>query len=239
MRLADFDRTYSECPVSTTRTDLRWYEPGHVWVRRGADIGEIHTQRGEYRRFLKNLRYSHDALLLDLGAYIGETAVYFREELGLTRSVSVEPLLDNFSVAEINLAPYNQAKLLHGGVVGDDREQVILFIGREYLSSSSLEYFKGRQSVVAPAIKDVDLFAFNPAIIKCDIEGSEFGIRWNLVPDSVTEIIMELHQNRPQWIEQGRALDETLLSLGFKHIRKPKHEPLFLKRQIAVWSRRV
>jgi hypothetical protein len=75
-------------------------------------------------------------------------------------------------------------------------------------------------------------------VIKCDIEGGEFGLDWRIIPPEVKFIVMEIHQQRPQWIEQMKEIDQQLLDLGFEHVRKPKHELTFHKVDIGAWRRK-
>ena len=60
---------------------------------------------------------SPPSLILDLGANIGASSVYFLNRFPQARVVAIEPDRDNFLRCQVNLAPYgSRAIVLQGGV---------------------------------------------------------------------------------------------------------------------------
>lgn len=152
--------------------------------------------------------------VLDLGGNRG-----FFSRMALDRGaevLAVEPEPVNISFFK---ARSPEAILLEGAVIGDDEPRDV----RLYINSSDMDH-----SMVAAWVNDdryitvhgfpfVNLCeGFRPTLIKCDIEGGEFLLPWDRLPDSTRTVVAELHV----WKESGggvallRMLD-ALESLGF------------------------
>ena len=235
------DAEFDSC-VEVTIPDypgtLFWYPKAGLYVRDRGDVGIIREQEHDYG-VMSQFSYPEDALLLDLGGHLGDSAWFFLKKLKkLARVLSVEADPRNAALYRLNWKYDPRCELVEAAVVTGDRKWVSLFLGKTYSGDNSLEGYRGRVSVPVRTVSFQNLLEKDPALIKCDIEGGEFLLDWSGLPASVTEVVMELHQNRLEWIEKARALDQTLLDQGFYHVQAPKHEELFLHRQIAVWSRR-
>lgn len=209
-----------------------------LYVRDRGDVGIIREQMTDYRA-AESFHYDSNSLLLDLGGHLGDSAWYFRKYLNkVGRVLSVEADPRNASLYRLNWNSDNSVELIEAAVCSGNQKWVNLYLGKTYSGDNSLEGYRGRASIPVRTIPFRNLLDRQPNIIKCDIEGGEFLLNWSDIPSSVTEIFMEMHQNRPEWIKKGRELDAAILAQGFKHTQAPKHEELFLRRQIAVWSRR-
>jgi FkbM family methyltransferase len=215
-------------------TELIKHEPSGLWVRGDADIGVI-AQQKDYK-LLTTLGLVKPKIL-DLGGYIGTFVWFAKKNLDPEWIVSVEPDPRNAEVWEVNWGNDNQCLQIKMAVTKNGGEILPLYLGKTYASCNSLEHFRGRTTVDVHTVAFSNLLERNPTLIKCDIEGGEFGLDWSALPDSVEAIAMEIHQQRPQWIDQMKIIDQQLLDQGFNHVRKPKHELTFHKVDIGVWTR--
>lgn len=210
------------------------HEPSGLWVRGDADIGVIAQQR-DYKLLIPlGLKKPK---ILDLGGYIGTFVWFAKKNLDPEFVLSVEPDKRNTEVWMENWLGDPACDLIEAAVIQDGTGPLPLYLGKTYASCNSLEHFRGRTAVNVPTITFPELLVGEPTLIKCDIEGGEFGLDWSSLPDSVEAIAMEIHQQRPQWIEQMKTIDQQILDQGFHHVRAPKHELTFHKVDIGVWAR--
>jgi FkbM family methyltransferase len=205
-----------------------------LWVRNKCDEGVI-RQMKDYNSLLA--ADIQGARILDLGGFIGTFAWWAEKNLDPKYVVSVEPDPGNIELFHKNIGP--KTKLIEAAVTMKTGDTLPLYLGKTYRSCNSLEAFRGREKVDVMTIAFQDLFTHHEFdVIKCDIEGGEFGLDWTIVPDSIKFIVMEIHQQRPQWIEQMKVIDQQILDLGFEHVRKPKHVQTFHKVDIGAWRRK-
>lgn len=209
-------------------------EPSGLWVRDKGDEGVI-KQMKDYNSLLA--ADIQGTRILDLGGFIGTFAWWAEKNLDPTYVVSVEPDPSNIELFKKNIGL--RTELIEAAVTMKTGDTLPLYLGKTYRSCNSLEAFRGREKVDVKTVGFQDLLdRTNPDIIKCDIEGGEFGLDWTIIPPEVKFIVMEIHQQRPQWIEQMKVIDQQLLDLGFEHVRKPKHELTFHKVDIGAWRRK-
>ncbi len=227
------DKLFAECIVRQS-SDLFCSSMG-MYVRDRGDIGIIREQS----LYKDMLQFKKPGLLLDLGAHIGASVRFFLDNSIADTIISVEPDPSNFNMLVKNWGCDNRVELHQQAVVDDTAQETVpLYLGKTYSSDNSLENFRGRRRIDVPTIQFDELLARRPRAIKCDIEGSEYSLDWAKVPESVTEICMEMHQFRPAWLEQQHVIDNKLLALGFHHVKAPKHDEVFFRRtQIVIWAR--
>ncbi len=231
------DVEFSKCEKGHHPTYLK-HPPSGLLVRNRGDVGVIIDQYVCYKYLLRIRRFSA-ATLLDLGANVGASAWWFMINGLADRVVSVEPDPECADIFRANHGTDPRIDIIEAAAVGDeDPSEMDLYLGITYAGCNSLEPYRGRSTVRVRTVRFTDLVdTHHPTIIKCDVEGSEFRYRWSGLPTCVRIVCAEMHQNKESWIELGRRMDEDLLSSGFRHLRKPKHEPMFIKTQIAVWKR--
>lgn len=211
-------------------------EMSGLWIRNKGDAGVV-RQMKDYKSLLgcglKN------PVILDLGGYIGTFAWWADKNLDAKLVVSVEPDPSNIEVFEKNMSMFACNIIRHDAAVTMKTGDTLpLYLGKTYASCNSLEPFRGRKQVDVKTISFTELLnGYRPDIIKCDIEGGEFGLDWTNLPDCVKFIVMEIHQQRPAWVEQMKEIDQQLLDQGFAHVVKPKHEVTFHKVDIGAWRR--
>lgn len=205
-----------------------------LWVRDKGDEGVIRQMKDYNSLLAANIQ---GARILDLGGFIGTFAWWAEKNLYPSHVLSVEPDPSNIELFKKNKGP--DTELIEAAVTMKTGDMLPLYLGKTYRSCNSLEAFRGREKVDVKTIGFQDLFDQNHFdVIKCDIEGGEFGLDWTIVPNCVKFIVMEIHQQRPQWIEQMKVIDQQLLDLGFEHVRKPKHVQTFHKVDIGAWGRK-
>lgn len=207
-----------------------------LYVRNKGDQGVIKQMR-DYKSLLGCEIES--PVILDLGGYIGTFAWWAAENLNPKLVVSVEPDPSNIEVFKKNMGSIKADVLRYDAACTMKTGDTLpLYLGKTYASCNSLEPFRGRRRVDVKTIAFVELLqTYQPDIIKCDIEGGEFGLDWANLPDCVKFVVMEIHQQRPMWIEQMKEIDQQLLDQGFKHVVTPKHKQTFHKVDIGAWER--
>ena len=217
-------------------TELYRDEPSGLWVRNKGDQGVI-KQMKDYKSLLRCGIPS--PVILDLGGYIGTFAWFALNNLSPKMVISVEPDPSNAEVFKKNFGHHDGVILHQSACTMKSEDTVSLYLGKTYASCNSLEPFRGRQKVDVTTVSfPVMLDMYQPDIIKCDIEGGEFGLDWTNLPDCVKFIVMEIHQQRPAWIEQMKEIDQQLLDQGFEHVVRPKHYVTFPKVDIGAWRRK-
>jgi FkbM family methyltransferase len=234
----ELDRALATCTKIATQPDLLWYPSAGLFVRHRGDIGNILQQRS-YWKGLLDFSYEKEALLLDLGAYIGDSTWYFLSNNLVNRVVAVEANPDNAKVCLANWGDDPRVRLMEGAVVPHNYPTAFMYLAKTYPAAHTLEQIKGRAALKIACINIDELFALHPAVIKCSIEMTEYRLPWRRLPDSVTEVAIFLTQKQDRNIPKGQELDNTLLGMGFRHHGKPpKHEPLFGPGQVGIWTRR-
>ncbi len=207
-----------------------------LFVRNKGDEGVV-KQMKDYNSLLTIVE--PDSVILDLGGYIGTFAWFANKNLKPKLVISVEPDPNNAEVFRANWKETDDVHLIEAACTMRDDDILPLYLGKTYSSCNSLEYFRGRKVVEVSTVSLRSLLEFyKPDVIKCDIEGGEFGLDWTDLPSCVKVIVMEIHQQRPQWIEQMKDIDQQLIDQGFVHVVKPKHVQTFHKVDIGCWRKK-
>ena len=150
-------------------------------------------------------------LMIDAGAFIGDTAAYFLSRFPTLNVVALEPNLENFSLARKNLAPYgNRVELLHsalGGTAGNVR-----FHGQSTGGFIQDDGIPVRMTTVPLLMKSRPETQVD--ILKLDIEGEELAVLSDAASEwlpSIGQIIVEIH---------GRNIEKSVIPIlsrnGFK-----------------------
>jgi FkbM family methyltransferase len=196
-----------------------------VYLRPGTtDSLEIHATL-----ILKT--YDHPApreprLIVDAGANIGDTAIWYLNRFPGAHVIAIEPDPDNFRILQMNCEPYGgRVELVHAGLWYKDTQLGLV----DWRDKNSI-----RVTDDAPAdgsgIQGVSLHSLTGSqqidIFKCDIEGAE----------------LELFEHRPQqWLDRvetmlidihGDAAERSVLQAareaGFQYRR---HRELYVFRR--------
>jgi len=154
-----------------------------------------------FNQIFINKDYDFDFLvtpktIIDCGANIGLSTIYFKNRYPLSHIISIEPELNNYELLERNSKLYEGIECLNSGIWGKDVNLEIInptdesasFQLKETLSHSELKALS-----INSIINRFNLDRIN--ILKIDIEGSEKNLFCNdtFWLDHVDYIVIELH----------------------------------------------
>lgn len=213
--------------------DLLRHESGLLY-RDSKDLGVINEQNRCYRA-LKD--HPVRGLYLDVGAYIGTFAWWAKANLTPSRIVSVEPYGPSADVLEANYGSDPDVTIIRAAAVADGSTDRDLYLGRTYSSCNTLAPIRGRIAIPVKTVDWQSLLDLEPVLIKCDIEGGEYGLPWGDLPDSVVSLAFEFHQNQPGWLEGQHQIHDVLLAQGFSAVREPAPHVTFQKVTMGVYWR--
>jgi len=217
--------------------DLYRHQDSGLFVRNKGHEGIIKEQR-EWSSLRGVGAILKNTLALDLGGHIGCFPWWAFAHLGLRKVVSVEPDPANIEVYRANWSGADRTELIEAAVAEKGGEEISLYLGRTYSASNSVYPFRGRQEIRVKTVAFQQLLKkYKPTLIKCDIEGAEYGLDWRALPSHVRAVCMELHQHRPEWCQQQLDLVALIVSQGFKPLRDPRPPITFTRCSIGVWSR--
>jgi FkbM family methyltransferase len=207
----------------------------HVFVYRDYDISELKRYVEFEQRYTELVKSGNTPLIIDCGAYIGLSAVWFASRFPHSRVLAIEPSDDNLEIARRNCAPYPNIELLKGAV-WDTPEQIAIVnpSGRPWSYR------------VAPSQNGLRAYTINELsdrmpifIVKINIEGAEKALfrsntSWFVDTDLV---IAEPHD----WLFPGQGITHGLLKLAAINEREVvvKGPNLVLLRPIKHWSSSV
>lgn len=162
--------------------------------------------RAEYGQHLPSRA---PGVLVDAGAFIGDTSAWYLTNFPHLKSWSLEPNTDNFKLATANLAPYgSRATVLNAALAG--RHGTVTFEGGGTAGSI------GSGTTHVEAVTVPMLLEMIPAgridVLKMDIEGAELDVFQTNAAEwlpKVGLIIVELHGP-----EITRAVHEILSASG-------------------------
>lgn len=141
----------------------------------------------------------HPKLIIDLGAYIGLSAIYYKEAYPDSTLICVEPEDSNFELLKNNTSQFSQVQTIHSGVWSKN-------VGLK-ISNQSVEKWAFSLEEV-PDGEEYDVFAVTVDsllensgfshidILKVDIEGAEkqlFSVGCEKWIDKVNILVLELH----------------------------------------------
>ena len=174
-----------------------------VYARYGSSDLDVFEQIFVKQTYRCLLDVSEPKLIVDCGANVGYSSVYFLSRFPEAHVVAIEPDLDNYSMCQKNLSPYaERVTLLRAGIwthdaplivcrgqYGDGREWAVQV--RECQEGETPEVY-GRD--IGTVLRESGFQAID--ILKIDIEGAErtffSGIR-HIWLDQVCNIAIELH----------------------------------------------
>jgi FkbM family methyltransferase len=135
-------------------------------------------------------------VVLDIGANIGDTAVYFALG-GAKKVIALEPYPQTYEVTVRNVERNNMAgkiSLLNAGIGGKEAE-ILVDLGFKSNSSSPLRGFDdGKKVAIVTLDRLVEKYGLEGAVMKMDCEGGEYpAILGSKKLAAFDEIIMEYH----------------------------------------------
>jgi FkbM family methyltransferase len=136
-------------------------------------------------------------VILDCGANIGLTSLYFASRYPSARIFSVEPSLDNFQLLKCNVAAEPRIVPVHGALVGRERDNVRMTTHKPAWGNFIVEDDDGVEVpafTVDQIMKHFDLSCID--LLKVDIEGGEKEVFANgHFISQVGLVIVELHDD--------------------------------------------
>ena len=218
---------------------------------------------GEFQGVYGELPVKPGDVMLDLGAHIGAASRVALDRGARVVAVEADP--DSLRLLRRNLAHLN-ARVI-GAAVGPTRGMATLYTrgDRPHLSTT-LAPDKGRKAIRVPMVAFGDLLEqYQPTIVKCDIEFSEYALpELRALPEHVRVLALEVHirydlvfsdrMQTPDELRGQRAQAAGLISAieaqGFREVRRknklakggPKIDdetglPQLCKSVDAIWAR--
>lgn len=145
----------------------------------------------------------HPKLILDCGANVGYTSVYFLTRYASSRVIAVEPDLHNFQILQRNLAPYGERALAIHAAIWSEATHLKLCSAQEANMGEWAFWVRECQPDETPDVQAVDIqtilsdSGFSQIdILKIDIEGAEtqiFSQNYGGWIDKVETFLIELH----------------------------------------------
>lgn len=152
-------------------------KPIVFWLRQAMEIAVLVEMFAdhEYNWDLEN----EPRVILDLGAYIGDTALYYNAIYPNAKIYAVEPFPESFARLQKHTAEISNITAINRAI-GIKDEQVSFYLGQSNLGYSLLERKDSvdevsvRQCTVETLCQEYDIET--PDLIKFDIEGIEFDL---------------------------------------------------------------
>lgn len=182
-----------------------------------ADVLNQIFDNGEYKSLdLKG------KVVLDIGANIGDTAIYFSKISKAKKVISLEPYPNLYKIAKNNLKINNIKNVnLLNKAAGGKSTRIKIDPGFTGSGSTDLKSFKTGVSVEVLTLKDlVDRYKLNGAVAKIDCEGSEYSLILNSDKETLgrfEQMVIECHYGY-------KNIAAKLVESGFKvsHTRTGK-----------------
>lgn len=167
-----FRRTGAEVWRICTLMSDTYLNGGRIFLRDGSDPKNYYQifDKEEYLPLM--VEGFNPCVILDLGAYIGLSAIYFRIHFPDALIICVEPSPDNFEVLQRNIAPYDIIPI-HAAVWGENTPLGIyeVFDGDWGTRISSHVNGNIKPITINDIVKQFDIPRID--LLKMDIEGSE------------------------------------------------------------------
>jgi FkbM family methyltransferase len=183
------DNSKNYIPVPVTLRNLQ----NPIFVRPGTIDVEViinNIVREEYGQFKLN---DEPNWMIDAGAYIGDTSVYFLSRFPKLKVIALEPHPNNYDVAFLNLQNYsNRVILMKKGLWIDDQNH--LFNGAFAGASIQNKGFKIECISIPTLLNSFSIDKID--ILKIDIEGAEkviFTSNPEIWLNKINLLIIEIH----------------------------------------------
>lgn len=146
-------------------------------------------------------------LIIDLGAHIGDTATYYAARFPEATVIAVEPMMENYTYLVQNTSHFKNIIPLHAAAAAGSGTVLM------NASGSPLGFrvdAAGATSVAVPALSLVDIMdlhgngAVSADLVKCDIEGAEFGVMTAEAIALTTAFVGEVHTD----LAPGSTIEE-------------------------------
>lgn len=184
-------------------------------------------------------------IVLDIGGNIGASARFFVDR-GVAWVISYEPDVENVEVFDKNMRAeiVNGMVSLHRAAITKDTGRVTLYTSNgPNKACHSLVQKRGYHGTTVDGHSfERVLDRYDPTVIKCDIEGGEYGLPWEILESRsrVRVVIIELHAQKPEWRTQHAPALMALMSvLGYDQVTNVSNEFKSSWPKRVIWERRV
>ena len=128
-----------------------------------------------------------DDIVVDIGAYVGEYALFASRFAKRVDAYEASPT--TFEV--LNMNSRENTRMYNLAVVGDDTEQVELFMSKGIGATNSIVKSDRKDSfVIVDAIRYEDAVK-DASVVKIDVEGAEYS--YNIIQPNLRAVILEFH----------------------------------------------
>lgn len=213
------------------QAELEWHAPTAMWARPNTKDEMILNEVLVERTYGMTPVLPTD-VVLDIGGNIGAAAEFFLDK-GAKRVVSYEPDPDNVAVFNRNMqrSIAQGLVMIHRAAVAKDDGRVMLYTNNgPNKACHSVVPKRGYSVIDVPAVSlESVLDTYRPTVIKCDIEGGEYGLPWELLESPryahVRVVVIEVHTQKPEWrTHQAPALMALMTVLGFTQVTSVSSE---------------
>jgi FkbM family methyltransferase len=170
-----------------------------------------HVQKvlnGEY-----DIPYQHaQPVILDIGANVGSFAVWASRRWPGSFIHCYEPLPDNFTLLQKNLAPLNGRVALNNYAIGDPAH-TLLYLGRNNCGEASFFDIGEQRPEVVEVVTKPPAVLPHAQILKMDVEGAEIEIL-SRMPDIQFDIVMLEYHSEANRRTADRLLPQHTLVGG-------------------------
>ena len=172
--------------------------------------GDLGASFGEYRHLPVK-----DRIVVDIGASIGDTSIYFALIGGAKKIIALEPIQVSYELARKNIdlnECRDKIELVNAGCCGVNKT---IFIERSLkpISSTVLkEAFNGIPVKLLTLRDIIELYGIDSAVLKIDCEGCEY----ETILMSDCETLRKFDQIQIEFHDGARRLVKKLRSCGFQ-----------------------
>lgn len=169
----------------------------HIFVRQDYDLETLSRRRDIFARYDEICAAGNTPLIIDAGANIGASCLYFANAFPKAHVIGIEPEPENFRIATENCKEVPRIQLIHAGVANASGRARISNPGAENWGFRTEADAGGNLPLVSinEMVDDATRLNRVPFLVKIDIEGFEENVfasntEW---VDKCYVLIIELH----------------------------------------------
>lgn len=223
IKKAQFKFNNFEIDISNKRAETYYYLANLIKNKCNITSNEIILQNGLIFKYLSydhstfchingtffeesyNLLEVNDKVVLDIGASLGDTSIYFAMK-GAKKVYAYEPLKEIFEYLLLNIKINNYDEIIvpYNRAVSSKKGKVYINPIKNWSGLSHIEVEMNRDGYRV----DSDLLKLDADVLKIDCEGCEYDIFSNIKSLDYEEIMMEFHKG-------SKLLVNKLTDMGY------------------------
>jgi FkbM family methyltransferase len=158
-----------------------------------------------------------DDVVVDIGAYVGEYALYASKFVKQVFAYEASPL--TFEILKKNAKP--NIEMINKAVVGDDSTKVALYLSKGIGATNSIAKKQNKSSLIVVDAINYKEAVKNATVVKIDVEGAEYD--YEIIQPNLRAIILEFHPIAgANWKENANRIMKEIAMAGFKPLMIPK-----------------